>query len=178
VRTTILSLLILISLAATVQAYSFIESAANMIEMLLSPFFTSDPTDGGAHWLGGPFLVLFIIVGAARFIGVPLVASAVAGGLGGWGLRQSKRSLSRRAGWICSAFAAVCATALVIAIIQPDVFVTDRPRMKPKTPRSILAGLAGANAALCVFVGTVVLRRAALRGPSRPPPLPSTTNVA
>ncbi len=149
-----------------------------MLEMLLEPFFTADPTDGGALWLGGPFLVLFLIAGALWFIGVPLAASAVAGCLGGWGLRQSKRSISKRTGWICSALAAVCATAMVVGLIQPDVFPTDRPRMKPKTPPSVLAALAGANAALCVFVGTVVLRRMTFRVALRPPPLPITTNVA
>jgi len=178
VRTTILSLLILISLAATAGTYSFLEDVANMSEMLLGPFFTADPADGGALWLGGPILVIVIITGTVWFIGMPLAALAVAGWLGGWGLRQSRRSISRRTGWVCSVLAAGCATALVVGVIQPDVLDTGRPRMKPKTPPSVLAGLAGANAAFSVFIGTLALRRMASRVTSKPPPVPSPTNVA
>jgi len=171
-------LLILISLAATVRTYSFLEDVTNMSEMLVSPFFTADPSDGGALWLGGPILVIVIVAGTVWFLGMPLAALAVVGYLGGWGLRQSKRSISKRTGWICSALAAVCSTAMVVGLIQTDVFPTGRPRMKPKTPPSFLAGLAGANAALSVFIGTLALRRMASRVTSKPPPIPSPTNVA
>lgn len=159
VRITIQSSLILISLIATVTGYGVLESGANMVEILLSPFTSADPSAGGALWLGGPFLVLFIGASAVKFVGVPLVVSTLAAGLGGWGLRQSKGSISSRLRWICSALAAACATALVLGVLQRDVIPVDRPQMKPKTPAGLLACLAGANAALSVFVGTFVLRR-------------------
>jgi len=159
VRITILSSLILISLIATATGYGVLESGANMVEMLLSPFTSADPSAGGALWLGSPFLILFILAGAVRFIGVPLVASALAAFLGGWCLRQSKHSISSRTGWICSALAAACALALVLVVIQPDVLPLDRPQIRPKIPAVLLACLAGANAAWSGFIGTLVLRR-------------------
>jgi hypothetical protein len=171
-------LLILISLVATLTGYGVLESGANMVEMLLSPFTSADPSSGGALWLGGPFLVLFIGVGVVRFVGVPLVASSLAACLGGWGLRRSKRLISRRSGWVCSVLAAACATALVLGVIQRDVIPVDRPQMKPKTPAGLLACVAGANAALSVSVGILVLRRITDRLSSNPNPKSIPPNAA
>src|SRR5215468_6612401 len=113
VRIAIQSLLILISLVATLRGYGSLESGANMAEMLLVPFTPAGRTSGGALVFGGPFLVLFIGASAVMFVGVPLVASTLAACLGGWGLRQSNRSISRRSAWISSVLAGACATALV-----------------------------------------------------------------
>jgi hypothetical protein len=178
VRITIQSSLILISLLATLTGYGLLESGANMVEMLLSPFTSADPSAGGALWLGGPFLVLFIGVGAVMFVGVPLAASTLAACLGGWGLRQSNRSISSRSGWVCSGLAAACVTAFVLGVLQRDVIPTDRPQIRPKTPAGLLACLAGANAALTVFVGTLVLRRMTARVSSNPTLKSIPTNVA
>ena len=169
-KIAIQSLLILISLVATLRGYGCLESGANMVEMLLVPFTPAGRTSGGALVFGGPFLVLFIGASVLMFVGVPLVATAVAGCLGGWGLRQSNRSVSRRSVWICSALACACATALVLGVIQRNVIPVDRPQTKPKTPAGLLAGLAGANAALSVLLGTLLLRGMSVRASSKPSP--------
>src|SRR5262245_65821782 len=123
--------------------------------MLLVPFTPAGRTSGGALVFGGPFLVLFIGASAVMFVAVPLAASTLAAGLGGWGLSQSNRSISRRWGWISPLLAGACATALVLGVIQRNVIPVDRPQMKPKTPAGLLACLAGANATLSVLVGTL-----------------------
>jgi hypothetical protein len=171
VSIAIQSSLILISLVATLKGYGLLEAGANMAEMLLVPFTPAGRTSGGALMFGGPFLVLFIV-------GVPLVASTLAARVGGWGLRQSNRSISRRSGWISSALAGGCATALVIGVIQRNIIPVDRPQMKPKTPAGLLACLSGANAALCVLLGTLVLRRMKARSSSNPSPKSIPANAA
>src|SRR5262245_4294711 len=149
-----------------------------MAEMLLLPFTAAGRTSGGALVFGGPFLVLFIGASVVMFAVVPLVATARAGCLGGWGLRQSNRSISRRAGWISSALAGACATALVFGVIQRNVIPVDRPQMKPKTPAGLLACLAGANSALSVLVGTLLLRGMSARSSSNPRPKSIPANAA
>src|SRR5262245_17090849 len=177
VRIAIQSSLILISLVATFKGYGLLESGANMAEMLLFPFTAAGRTSGGALVIGGPFLVLFIAASALLFVGVPLVASTLAACLGGWGLRQSNRSIRWRPVWPSPALAGACATALVLGVIQRNVIPVDRPQMKPKTPAGLLACLAGANSAVSVFVGTLVLRGMTARSSSNPnpksiPPMP------
>jgi len=112
------------------------------------------------------------------FVGVPLAASTLAACLGGWGLRQSNRSISRRSGWISSALAGACATALVLGVIQRNLIPADRPQMKPKTPAPLLACLAGANASLTVLVGSLVLRGMTARLSSNPSPKSTPANAA
>src|SRR5262249_12543059 len=97
-----------------------------MAEMLFVPFTPAGRTAGGVFVFGGPFLVLFIGASVVMFVGVPLVATTLAGCLGGWGLRQSNRSISRRTGWISSALAGACATALVLGVLQRNVIPGDR----------------------------------------------------
>jgi hypothetical protein len=156
VKISILFLLILVALAATVAVYDSLESGANLIEILLLPF-TTDQSAAGAMVVGGPILGIFIALCALEFVGVPLVVVTVASCLGGWVLRKSGSSISKRASVFCVVLAAACATAMVLFVIQNDLLPISRPA-KPKTPATILACLAGANAAFSLFVATVMLR--------------------
>ena len=170
-KTTILFLLVLIPLAATAALYDTLESCANMVEILLLPFTAEGKTAAGALVFGGPFLILFIAVFVAEFIAVPLAASALAACLGGWGLRQSGRSVSERSALFSIALAAAFTIAFVLVASQRDGLIPlSRPPKKPKTPAAVLACLAGGNAALSLFVATRILRR--ITSNRQPPPIP------
>jgi hypothetical protein len=168
-KTTILFLLSMIPVMATAALYGWFESCANMIEMLLLPFTPAGKTAGGALAFGGPFLVLFIALSAGVFIAAPLVASIIAASLGGWGLRQSRRSVSTRSALLTVALAASCTIAFVLVAGQSDDWIPDRPANRPKTPAAVLACVAGGNAALSSFAATLVLRR--ITSKRKPPPI-------
>jgi hypothetical protein len=157
VTTTILLLLCLISAAAAAALYGWLESSANMIEMLVLPFTSAGKTAGGALAFGGPFLLLFIAAGLGVFMAVPLVTSAVLACLGGWALRRTGRSVSRRVAVVAVVLTA-CATIVVVLAGQRGGWIPDRPANRPKTSSVALACLAGANAALSVFVATGIVR--------------------
>ncbi|MFN0098302.1 MAG: hypothetical protein ACKVS7_06470 [Gemmatimonadaceae bacterium] len=152
------SLLILLVLAASVAVYGTLEDGVNMMEILLIPFAT-DATGGGALIFTGPLLGLIIAVSAVKFVGVPLVAGAIVGYLGGLSFRKSGHSLSVRAAWIYAAFGAGCVAAVVLFVVQSDTIAVSRPEQRPKTPPIALASLAGANAALSVLVGSLIVGR-------------------
>jgi hypothetical protein len=174
-RTIILFLLTLIPVAATAALYGFLESSANMVEMLLIPF-TTDKTAGGALVIGGPFLLLFIVAALAVFIAVPLIACSIAACLGGWGLRQSGRSISSRSGMIAIILTAAFTFALVLAASPSDGgFLVSRPLKSPKTPSALLACFAAANAAFSLFVATLILCR--MTRDRRPPPIPDRVHL-
>src|SRR5262245_30877372 len=122
----------MIPVVATAALYGWLESCANMIDMLLLPLTPAGRTAGGALAFGAPFLVLFIALGAAVFIFVPLVASIIAACLGGWGLRQSGRSVSSRAALLTISLATFYTIALVLVASERD-WLPDRPANRPKT---------------------------------------------
>ena len=158
-KTTILVLLALIPVAATAGLYGFLESCANMVEMLLIPF-TTDKTAGGALAIGGPFVVLFIALGAGVFILVPLFASIAGACLGGWALWRSGNQVPRRSAWRAIVLPAFLMIAFVWIASQYDSpMLVSRPKQKPKTPEAVLACLAGGNVALSLFVATMILCR-------------------
>ena len=169
VKATILFLLSMIPVVATAALYGWLESCANMVEMLLFPFTPAGRTAGGALAFGGPFLVLFIALGAAVFIAVPLVASIIAACLGGWGLRQSGRSVSLHAALLTIALATSYTIAFVLVASESD-WLPDRPANRPKTPAAVFACVAGGNAALSSFAATFVLRR--ITSKRKPPTIP------
>ena len=167
---TILFLLTLIPVAATASLYGFLESSANMIEMLLIPF-TTDKTAGGALFIGGPFLVLFIVMALAVFIAVPLIACSIAACLGRWAFRRSGRSMSSHSAMIAIILSAAFTFALArVASQSESAILVSRPVKRPATPRALLACFAAANAALSVFVATRILY--GTRPDRIPPPLP------
>ena len=47
----------------------------------------------------------------------------------------------------------------MLATEQNASFLLGRPRIHPKTPAYVLAGIAGANAALDLFVAALIIRR-------------------
>ena len=173
-KITILSLLTLVLLVAIAVVYGALESGANLVEALLLPF--TDHTATGALVFGGPFIVLFIAALTVQFVGVPLIASSIAACLGGWALRQSRKSISKRSARLCISLAAVCAIVFVLVASQRDGFLpVSRPPQKPKTPAIVLACVAGANAALSMLAGTLILRRITFCG--QPPPIPKSPTL-
>lgn len=120
-KITILSLLTLVLLVAIAAVYGALESGANLVEALLLPF--TDHTATGALVFGGPFIVLFIAALTVQFVGVPLIASSIAACLGGWALRQSRKSISKRSAGHCISLAAVCAIVFVLVTSQRDGFL-------------------------------------------------------
>ena len=160
----------LIPIATTAALYGFLESCANMVEMLLIPF-TTDKTAAGALVIGGPFLVLFIALGAGAFIVVPLIASIVGACLGGRVLRRSGSEIHRQPAWLALLLATLLTIAFVsIANHYDSSILVSRPTQKPKTSAAVLACLAGGNVALSLFVATRILNRIASHRTA--PPLP------
>ena len=177
-KITILSLLTLIPLVAIAAVYDALESGANLVEALLLPF-TTDKTATGALVFGGPFIVLFIAALVVQFVGVPLIASSIAACLGGWALRQARKSISKRSARLCISLAAVCAIVFVLVASQRDGFLSvSRPAQKAKTPAIVLACVAGANAAFSMVAGTFILRHITFYGQPTPIPKSHPTHVA
>jgi hypothetical protein len=80
--------------------------------------------------------------------------------LGGLLLRSRVADVSRSFIRVFVIVAVVCHIAfLVLATQQNASFLLGRPRIHPKTPAYVLAGIAGANAALDLFVAALIIRR-------------------
>ncbi len=136
--------------------YGFLESGANMVEMLLG----TDGAVGTAGVFGGLFLVLFILVTAGVFVSVPLVVSCAVAGVGGWTLRKLRHCVPERSGLVATVLAALLTITFVLAANRFDGLIpVSRPAERPGTPPAVLACLAGANAALSLFLATRLLRR-------------------
>lgn len=151
----VFSFLSLLSIAATCALYGWLESTVNMLEGLGQLF-----APGATTVVFAPFLLLFIALGLAVFIVVPVLAAAIAALLGGWLLRS--RSLSPSRSFVRSFIlvAVVCHIAFIgLAASHNASFLLRRPREHPKTPAYALACMAGANAALNLFVAALIIRR-------------------
>jgi hypothetical protein len=157
-RPFLLLVLLLIPLACTVVLFGFLESCFNMVEMLLVPF-TVDRTAGGALVVGGPFLVLFIMVSLGVFAVVPAGISAAVALLGGLGLRQGGHRVSARWAWRTVILAAALTSGLVLLTAPQEGLLRSRPKNRPKSPVAVVALVAGANAALSAYLATRILRR-------------------
>lgn len=115
-------------------------------------------------------MVLFIALSAGGFVAVPLVASIVAAVLGGWALRKSAHTFSNRSALLAVMLNTTLTAAFVLVASQRDGPIpVSRPDRVPETPAIVLAGIAGSNVALCLFVATQILRRMTSR--RRPPPI-------
>ena len=151
----IFSFLCLLSLAASCALYGWLESTVNMMEgfgQLFAP--------GATTVIFSPFLLLFIMLGLVVFVAAPMFVVGLGAALGGLLLRSRVADVSRSFIRVFVIVAVVCHIAfLVLATQQNASFLLGRPRIHPKTPAYVLAGIAGANAALDLFVAALIIRR-------------------
>ena len=151
----IFSFLCLLSFAASCVLYGWLESTVNMIEgfgQLFAP--------GATTVVFSPFLLLFIMLGLVVFVAAPMFVVGLGAALGGLLLRSRVADVSRSFIRVFVIVAVVCHIAfLVLATQQNASFLLGRPRIHPKTPAYVLAGIAGANAALDLFVAALIIRR-------------------
>ena len=170
----VFSFLCLLSVAATCAVYGWLESTVNMIGgfgLLFAP--------GATTVVFAPFLLLFIVLGLAVFVGTPMLAAAIAAAFGGLLLRSRALCVSRSFARSFVFVAVVCHIAFIVMATRHHAsFLLERPREHPKTPDYALACMAGANAGLNSFVAALIIRRLTAK-PN--PPLPNevdTTRVA
>ena len=153
----------LLSIAATCVFYGWLESSVNMIEgfgQLFAP--------GATTALFSPFLLLFIVLGLGVFIATPLLAVAVAAVFGGLLIRARGLAVSRSLARSFVFVAVICQFAFILfAIDQNARFLLRRPRVHPAAPAYVLASLAGANAAVNLFVAGLIIRK--LTAKTKPP---------
>ena len=154
----------LLSIAATCVFYGWLESSVNMIEgfgQLFAP--------GATTVLFSPFLLLFIVLSLAVFIATPLLAVAVAAVFGGLLIRARGLAVSRSFARSFVFVGVICQFAFILfAIDQNAWFLLRRPRVHPAAPAYVLASLAGANAAVNLFVAALIIRK--LTAKTKTPP--------
>ncbi len=153
----------LLSIAATCALYGWLESSVNMIEgfgQLFAP--------GATTVLFSPFLLLFIVLSLGVFIVTPLLAVAVTAVFGGLLIRARGLAVSRSFARSFVFVAVICQFAFILfAIDQNAWFLLRRPRVHPSAPAYVLASLAGANAAVNLFLAALITRK--LTAKTRPP---------
>jgi len=151
----IFSFLCLLSLAASCALYGWLESTVNMMEgfgQLFAP--------GATTVIFSPFLLLFIMLGLLVFVAAPMFFVGLGAALGGLLLRSRVADVSRFFIWAFVIVAVVCHIVfLLLATQQNASYLLERPRIHPKPPAYVLAGIAGANAALDLFVAALIIRR-------------------
>ena len=162
-RLALLSLPCFLSLGATCALYGWLESTVNMTEGLGQLF-----APGATTVVLAPFLLLFIALGIVVFIAIPMLGAAAGAVFGALILRRQDFSLPPSAVRAFVVVAAVCHVALISLAVHYDAsLLLHRPGVRPKTPTSILASIAGANAAMNSFVAVLIMRRLIAR---RTPP--------
>jgi len=154
----------LLSIAAICVLYGWLESAVNMIEgfgQLFAP--------GATTVLFSPFLLLFIVLSLGVFIATPLLAIAVAAVFGGLLIRARGLTVSRSFARSFVFVAVICQFAFILFAIDHNAwFLLRRPRVHPAAPAYVLASLAGANAAVNLFVAALIIRK--LTAKTKTPP--------
>ena len=154
-KLALLSLPCFASLTATCALYGWLESTVNMTEGLGQLF-----APGATTVLFAPFLLLFILLGVMVFIAIPMIGATASGAIGALILRRRDFSLAPTTVRYFVIVAAVCHVAVIgLAAHYDAALLLHRPGVPPKTPASILAGIAGANAALNSFVAAIIMRR-------------------
>jgi hypothetical protein len=115
---------------------------------------------GATTVLFAPFLLLFILLGLLVFVAVPMIGATACAAFGALILRRRDLSLPPSTVRYFVIVAAVCHVAVIgLAAHYDAALLIHRPGVRPKTPASILAGIAGANAALNSFVAAIIMRR-------------------
>jgi hypothetical protein len=173
-RWTIFILVGLVPILAASLFYGWIEGGANMVEMLVLPLTSEDPSSGGALWLGAPIVAICLLTLGIVMVAVPLAASALTASIAGWGLRQSHRQpFPKRAVAPMVALCAMVTTGFLLLATQAghDHWLPDRPDNRPKTPALILALVAGSNAGLGALAAAMILCAIGSRASPKPPEL-------
>jgi hypothetical protein len=151
----LLSLACVLSLAANCALYGWLESTVNMTEGLGQLF-----APGAATVLFAPLLLLFIVLSLLVFVAVPMLAATAGAAFGALMLRRREFSLPPTSARAMVVTAVVCHVVVIgLAARNDAAWLPHRPAVRPKTPACVLAGIAGADAALNSLVALFAMRR-------------------
>jgi len=115
---------------------------------------------GATTVLFAPFLLLFIALSLLVFVAVPMLAATAGAAFGALILRRREFSLPPTSARAMVASAVVCHVVVIgLAARYDSAWLLHRPAVRPTTPPVVLAGIAGADAALNSLVAAFTMRR-------------------
>jgi len=149
-----------VALVLAVHAWLFgwFESAMNMTEGLAGAVAPGS-TSGGAAIVGGPFLIFFVLLCLAVYVGVALAAALVSGALGGIAIRLRGGVVNRSWGWAFVGFAAAGQFICIMLLAPQDIeWIRARPDVRPATPLLVQSCIVAGFAAFEVLLAMLIMR--------------------